>query len=292
MTIGPEAMLVAATFGFEAILIAALIAAVVTALVLQARLKVREAQSREAERRAASAERLAELGSMTSGLAHEIKNPLSTVVLNAQLVREDLEEAGLDPESGNRILRRTEALEREAVRLREILEDFLRFAGRMKLAPSEHDVRAIVDQLADFFNPQCEQSGILLRTDLPPEGIMTRVDESLFKQAVLNLLINALQAMTDEQTDTGNELLIRMEADEDEVRLHVIDNGPGVPEDMREEIFRPYVSNKPGGSGLGLPTTRRIIEEHGGRIEVHSTDGHGSDFVIHLPRQGPAPDRS
>ena len=275
-------------FGLEAILVAALIAAVVTALVLQARLRRREQQSREAERRAAAAERLAELGSMTSGLAHEIKNPLSTVVLNAQLLREELEELGLDPDSAGRTLRRTDALEREAERLREILEDFLRFAGRMKLAPSEHDVRAIVDQLVDFFHPQCDQAGVLLRSDLPESAVFAYVDESLFKQAVLNLLINALQAMTSDDATHGNELLVRMEQDNNEVRLHIIDNGPGIPENMREEIFRPYVSSKPGGSGLGLPTTRRIIGEHGGHLDVHSEPGRGSDFTIHIPNERPA----
>ena len=117
----------------------------------------------------------------------------------------------------------------------------------------------------------------------PDAGIQLSVDESLFKQAVLNLLINALQAMTGEESASGRELLVRMERDEEEMRLHVIDNGPGIPQEMREEIFRPYVSSKPGGCGLGLPTARRIIEEHGGRIEVHTEPGRGSDFIIHLP---------
>lgn len=270
-------------FGLEAVLAGALAAAVVSALVLQSRLVKKMRQSREAERRALAAERLAELGSMTSGLAHEIKNPLSTVVLNAQLVREELEEAKLDDERGGRIQRRTEALEREAVRLREILEDFLRFAGRMKLAPSQHDIRTLVDQLVDFFHPQCDQAGVLLRTDLPEEQILARVDESLFKQAVLNLLINALQAMEGAPADATKELLVRLERDEKEVRVHVIDRGPGIDPERLDEIFRPYVSSKPGGTGLGLPTTRRIIEEHGGRIQVHSIPASGSDFVIHLP---------
>ena len=146
---------------------------------------------------------------MTSGLAHEIKNPLSTVVLNAQLVQEELAEAGLDEEQANRLLRRTKALEREAVRLREILEDFLQFAGRMKLDPSEHDVRAIVDQLVDFFHPQCEQAGVLLRADLPEEPIMAKVDESLLKQALLNLMINGVQAMESVPSDQPGEMMVR-----------------------------------------------------------------------------------
>jgi signal transduction histidine kinase len=266
------------------VLTSALVVAVLTALYLQGRLVKKMRQSREAERRAQAAERLAELGSMTSGLAHEIKNPLSTVVLNAQLIREELEEAGLAPEDSGRLQRRTKALEREAVRLREILEDFLRFAGRMNLDPSEQDVRAIVDQLVDFFHPQCVQSNVLLRSNLPEEPIMVDVDESLLKQALLNLLINALQSMEDAPSDKNREMMVQLEQDEQEVRIHIIDHGPGIEESRQDEIFHPYVSSKAGGSGLGLPTTRRIIEVHGGRIELHSKVGAGSDFVVHLPR--------
>ncbi len=287
MTLGFEA-----TFSLEALLSAALITAVITAVILKKRLTRREGQAREAERRAAVSERLAELGAMTGGLAHEIKNPLSTVVLNSQLLREDIEESDLEEDISGRIIRRTNALEREAERLKEILEDFLQYAGRMKLAATSQDARIIVDQLVDFFHPQCERSGILIRPDLQEGPIMARLDESLFKQAVLNLLINALQAMegpTSEKKD--GELIIRLESDEDTLRLHVIDQGTGIPPDRMEEIFHPYVSTKSGGSGLGLPTTRRIVEMHGGRIEVHSIPGQGSDFVIIMPLSGPQEDQ-
>ena len=83
------------------------------------------------------------------------------------------------------------------------------------------------------------------------------------------------------------ELLIRLESDDTMLRLHVIDQGPGITPERMEEIFHPYVSTKSGGSGLGLPTTRRIVEKHGGRIEVHSIPGQGSDFVIIMPLSGP-----
>ncbi|HAW96234.1 MAG TPA: two-component sensor histidine kinase [Phycisphaerales bacterium] len=283
MTLGFEA-----TFSLEVVLCAALVATVTTAVILKQRLTRREAQALEAERRAAASERLAELGAMTGGLAHEIKNPLSTVVLNAQLLREDIEEAELEDDVAGRVIRRTAALEREAERLREILEDFLQFAGRMKLAATLQDARVIVDQLVDFFHPQCDRLGILLRADLQEGPIMARLDESLFKQAILNLLINAQQAMEDPGTaGAQGELLIRLESDDTTLRLHVIDQGPGITPERLEEIFHPYVSTKSGGSGLGLPTTRRIVEMHGGRIEVHSIAGQGSDFVIIMPLSGP-----
>jgi len=237
-------------------------------------------------------DRLAEVSSMTGGLAHEIKNPLSTLVLNAQLLDEDLEEQVHDEETRRRLRRRVEGLVRETVRLRGILEDFLRYAGRMRLALQRHDVASLLSDLVDFFHPQCDQSAIVLRAEIPEGPIEAEVDEAHLKQAVLNLMLNAVQAMDgpgSAATPPKGELIVRLEADDAEVRIHVIDTGPGIPADRLEEIFRPYVSGKRGGSGLGLPTSRRIAEEHGGRLTVHSEPGRGSDFVIRIPRRRPTP---
>ena len=242
-----------------------------------------ELRARRAERRAAEAERLAELGSMTSGLAHEIKNPLSTVGLNAQLIDEAIRELNLPEEQTAPLLRRLDALGREADRLRTILTDFLRFAGQMRLDPTPHDIVAIVEELADFFHPQAEAQGVVLRSDLPHAPIMVVVDEALLKQAMLNLMLNALHAMQ-ENEDRPRELILRIESDHEHARIHVIDSGPGVPGDMREKIFHPYVSKTPGGTGLGLPTSRRIVEEHGGTLGLEVLEGRGSDFIISLQR--------
>jgi len=254
-----------------------------------------EQRAREAERRARGAERLAELGAMTSGLAHEIKNPLSTVGLNAQLLHEGISEAQLPDAERERLLRRLGGLQREVDRLGGILTDFLQFAGRMNLDPQPHDVARLVDELSDFFHPQCDQAGVLLRTQLPEESIVMAVDETLLKQALLNLMINATQAMagSGSSPDSSNsgpvqprgELILRVAADGDEARIRVMDTGPGIDPERIEEIFHPYVSVKSGGTGLGLPTSRRIAEEHGGRLEAHSVLGRGSEFVIHLPRR-------
>ncbi|MDY7108466.1 MAG: ATP-binding protein [Planctomycetota bacterium] len=248
-----------------------------------------EYRARQAERRARQAERLAELGAMTGGLAHEIKNPLSTIGLNAQLLGEDLADADLPDDERQRLKRRLDALTREVERLRGILTDFLQFAGRMKLDPRPHDLVRLVDELSDFFHPQCDQAGIMLRTQLPAEPVMAEVDEAVLKQAILNLMINAVQAMKPPEGGEGGEhrrcgdLMLRLERGRDEVRLHVIDTGPGIEPGKLEEIFHPYVSHKTGGTGLGLPTARRIVEEHGGRLDAHSEPGRGSDFVVHLP---------
>lgn len=260
-----------------------------------------ERRARAAERRARQAERMAELGAMTGGLAHEIKNPLSTVGLNAQLLAEGIAESGLAPEEKLRLGRRLESLRREVDRLRDILTDFLEFAGRMKLDPQPADLVRIVDEVCDFFLPQCDQSSVTLRCELPPSPIILAIDERLFKQALLNLLINAVQAMSRQQAEhtgspsgerparEGNSrrrdlLTVRIVPRETEIDVVVADTGPGIDPARHDEIFRPYVSGRAGGTGLGLPIARRIIEEHGGGISVASQPGAGSEFTIRLPK--------
>lgn len=241
---------------------------------------------RAAEERARRQERLAELGALTGGLAHEIKNPLSTIGLNVQLASEAIAESALPEDEKATLVRRVETVSREASRLANILNDFLRFAGRIKLAPVETDTREIVEELIDFYRPQCELHRVVLRAALPDAPANARVDPALIKQALLNLLINATQAMAATEAP-ARELLVRVEPLPTEVAIHVIDTGPGIPAGKHAEIFRPYVTGRRGGSGLGLAVTRRIIEEHGGRIQLFSEEGKGSDFAVRLPITGP-----
>jgi signal transduction histidine kinase len=304
-----------------------------------------ERRVRHLTERARAAERLAELGQLTGGLAHEIKNPLSSVGLNIQLIQEDLRALLADPPEaphpseppaagaparpapaagpGDRLARvrhRMDALARETLRLRHILDDFLRFAGRVRLERQPTDIAALVRELIDFFSPQLVEAKVRLRTLLPDQPLIVWVDPGLLKQALLNLLINATQAITDarsraaataesgtpggesasrrDSTTTGpgnaggEELILRLQrlkiAKQEWVQLHVIDTGPGIEPQHRDQIFQPYFSTKRGGTGLGLPTTRRIVEEHGGTIAVHSEPGKGSDFVLTLPVGPPA----
>ena len=283
----------APTVGGDGVWFAAIVALLIAIAALARAVWKARAGRRLAEQRAKRAgERLAQVSSMTGGLAHEIKNPLSTLVLNAQLLDEELDEAVPDEDSRGRLHRRVGALVRETVRLRGILEDFLRYAGRMRLDPQRRDIAALVSDLVDFFHPQCDQAAVLLRAEIPSNPVEAEIDESHLKQAILNLMLNALQAMDQRAaggTSPRGELMVRVEAADEEVRVHVIDTGPGIPPDRLEEIFRPYVSGKPGGSGLGLPTARRIVEEHGGELTVHSEAGRGSDFLIRLPRVRPEP---
>lgn len=219
---------------------------------------------------------LAELSQLAGGLAHEIKNPLSTINVNLGLLAEDLQRR--DDEEHHRWLRRLLSVQQEADRLKTTLDEFQRLAGRMELAPETVDLRTLVDELVDFFGPQAEADGVLLRSDLPDEPVVCSVDVKLIKQALLNLLLNAVQAMPE-----GGEMLLRLCRSEGFAHLEVIDTGPGLaPEDL-QRIFNVYYSTKTGGSGLGLPTTRRIIREHGGDIRVESEVGKGTRFILMLP---------
>ncbi len=249
---------------------------------------------RAAERRARQAERMAEIGSMTGGLAHEIKNPLSTIGLNAQLLVEGIQELNLGQDETSRLLNRTKALQRETERLRGILQDFLEFAGQIHLEKREVDLNEMVAELADFYLPEAEWLGVRIRTELAPGAIRASVDVRAVKQALLNLIINATQAMASTpNTGAPKELLLRTRVDKGAARasaggagmaeLHVIDTGPGIDAQTVSQIFKPYFTTKSGGSGLGLPTSRRLIEEHGGRITVRSDVGKGSDFAVVLP---------
>ncbi|MCC6681967.1 MAG: two-component sensor histidine kinase [Phycisphaeraceae bacterium] len=251
-----------------------------------------ERRVRQLEARARAAERLAALGSMTGGLAHEIKNPLSTIGLNVQLLQEDLSQLSEDLPGVGRMQRRGDSLRRETQRLREILEDFLRYAGRMPLDREPLDVNRLVDELIDFFEPQAAEAGARLRTQLAAGPLNATLDGNLIKQALLNLLINATQAMAaarDKKSPHGgcDELMIRTEAvkpaNAPAVRITVTDTGPGMTPQVVDRVFEPYYSTKPGGTGLGLPTSRRIAEEHGGTLTVHSEPGRGTSFVLTLP---------
>ena len=287
-------------------LAAGLVAAVPAAAVWSRR---NETRVRRLEQRARRAERLAELGTLTGGLAHEIKNPLSTLGLNVQLIREDLAELeahatrAADPghrsaaERLGRTRRRVDGLLRESTRLREILEDFLRFAGRVRLDRRPTDVNQLCEELSDFFAPQAEAAGVRLRTDLRYAGGPVPLDGSLVKQALLNLLINACQAIEADRSRPDraarpDELILRTDdriGREPGVLISVTDTGPGIAPDVLATVFRPYVSTKRGGTGLGLPTARRLAEEHGGTLTVHSEPGSGSVFTLRLPA-APRPD--
>jgi signal transduction histidine kinase len=227
------------------------------------------------QRRAREAERLAELGTLTGGLAHEIKNPLSTVQLNLQLLMEDIEPG--DPQH-RRLVNRLGIVQRETSRLRDILDDFLRYAGRIELDRQPVELNAMLEELVDFFAPQAQAQRVQLRLRNSPAKLTASIDPRLIKQAILNLMLNAMQAM-----DGSGELILSLSTTPTHALIDVIDTGKGMPPDVQRRIFQAYFSMRKGGTGLGLAMAKRIVDEHGGTLSLKSEVGKGTDFTISLP---------
>lgn len=221
----------------------------------------------------------AEIAELAGGLAHEIRNPLSTIHLNVELLREELAEVE-DPRV-RRALPQLERIQSECRRLDEILGAFLQFARAGELKPVETSLNDVVLEFIRFYQPQAQQHGIEisphLAADLPPAPL----DAALFRQVLMNLALNAQQAMPQ-----GGLLELQTFERDGCICLQVIDNGCGMDEPTRGRIFNPFYTTKSSGSGLGLPAVRRIIEAHRGRIECDSEPGRGSRFTIRLPGRG------
>jgi len=234
-------------------------------------------QEDEAQEQARRAEQLAYAGTLAGGLIHEIKNPLTSLSMNLQLLQEDWRHPKTPEE--RRALKRIQTLLEETNRLNGILDEFLDFIREQRLRLAVCDVNRLVESVATFVTPEMEARGIQLRTSL---GLlpMTRVDENRIKQVLLNLLLNAAQAMQDGRP---REIIVRTSAEDQKIRMDVTDTGRGIPKGDLEKIFRVFHTKSKGGLGLGLPLARRIVEEHGGRLTVESEPGRGSRFSVLLP---------
>jgi signal transduction histidine kinase len=217
-----------------------------------------------------------EIAALAGGLAHEIKNPLSTIVLNMELLAEDFADAVTprDRRAANKI----HIVQRECQRLQNILDDFLTFAKvrQVKLEPA--NLNAEVERVLEFFGPKADESKIELVSFLEPDLPHVLLDRETFQAVLLNLVINAQQAMED-----GGRLLVRTRPIRGGVALDMIDTGCGMDEETMSHIFEAFYSTKAGGSGLGLPTAKKIVEAHGGRMFVESEPGRGTMFTIALP---------
>ena len=225
--------------------------------------------------------RYAEISQLAGGLAHEIRNPLSTLSLNLDLMAEDFEDA--ESPRDRRVKTRIERLMREVDRLQGIVENFLRFARVQDLDLVPTDLNSVVDELRDFQEPQAAARGIVIRTSFAADLPRVDLDADLFKQALLNLLLNAQYAMP-----SGGDLILTTRREGESAVLDVIDTGVGMTDEIRSRIFDAFYSTRSGGSGLGLPTVQKIVEAHGGTIEVQSEPGKGSRFSIRIPLARPA----
>lgn len=218
----------------------------------------------------------AEIATLAGGLAHEIKNPLSTILMNLELLGEDLEQ--LDAPESRRMLTKLHTVQRECGRLEDVLDAFLQFARVGELELVRADLNQLVSEFIEFYQPKAKERGIdispHLANDLPPVAI----DHALMRQVLMNLALNAEQAMPE-----GGLLELQTRAADGQVLLELIDSGNGMDERTMSKIFQTFFSTTKGGSGLGLPTVRKIVEAHHGTISCQSEPGQGTRFAITLP---------
>ena len=217
-----------------------------------------------------------ELVTLSGALAHEIKNPLSTIRLNMELLAEDLTDS-VSPRE-RRARNKIALVQRECQRLQNLLDDFLNFAKLRRLNLEPGDLNAVVQRVLEFFAPQAAEQQIEVIRYLDPDLPSVLLDKETLHGALLNFVLNAQQAM-----QGGGQLLVRTHAVTGGVVLDLIDTGCGMDEKTAAKIFQAFYSTKPGGSGLGLPTALKIIEAHNGRISVESEVDRGTKFTIFLP---------
>jgi signal transduction histidine kinase len=218
----------------------------------------------------------AEIARLAGGLAHEIKNPLSTIRLNMELLAEDLEEPQTPAQ--RRALKRVEVVRKECQRLQELLDGFLDYAKVRRLHLEPSDLNHQIEDVLEFFAPEAKAAGIEVVRYLDPDLPSVMLDREAFRRALLNLVLNAKQAMSH-----GGQLTVRTATNGDRVAIYLIDTGSGMDDRTASKMFEAFFSTKPGGSGLGLPTTQKIIGGHGGRITVESELGRGTQFTVELP---------
>ena len=234
------------------------------------------ADSLEHDERQRLQRQYAEIATLAGGLAHEIKNPLSTMSMLLELLAEELD--GAEAQRERRMLTKVQTILKECRHLEDIVNAFLKFArvGELTLTPT--DLNLVVTEFIDFFTAEAKEHRVEISPHLDSDLPRVSLDVSLMRQVLMNLALNAQQAMP-----SGGLLELQTFARDGHVHLAVIDNGQGMDEKTRSRLFEVFVSTKPSGNGLGLPTVRKIVDAHRGTITCESEVGRGTRFTISLP---------
>jgi PAS domain S-box-containing protein len=219
----------------------------------------------------AVSERLAALGRVTAGVAHEVKNPLNSMRLWLEVLKANMP---VEPEPQQAV----KMLDSEIDRLDRAVKTFLNFTKPVELKLEETDLRALLEEVLDAARPSITKAGLALRADLPSDVPPVLVDRQLIHQAVLNLLLNACDF-----TDPGGSITLSLRRTGEFAVIAVKDTGKGIPPENQKKIFQLFFTTRPGGSGIGLPNTFRFVQLHNGRIEFESEAGRGTTFRVELP---------
>jgi signal transduction histidine kinase len=220
--------------------------------------------------------RYEELAELAGSLAHEIKNPLSVIHMNAELLGEELAET--DSRFRRRSMEKVEIIREQCERMEHMLRDFLRYARLRDLDLTPGSLNDQIERVLRAYQAQADQSGVEIIEYIDPDLPSMLLHSDSLQAALMNLVKNALEAMPN-----GGQLVVRTYEISDGISLDLIDTGCGMDENTAMHMFEPFYSTKHGGSGLGLPMARKIIEAHGGRIAVQSEVGHGTKFVLEFP---------
>jgi signal transduction histidine kinase len=216
--------------------------------------------------------RLSASGRVTGGVAHEVKNPINAIVLHLQLLQNKL--AQLDPDTR----RHMDIIGSEIHRLDRVVQTLVDFMRARELHLAEVDLRHLLEEVAQLASPDAEQHGVTIKRDLPEDPLPIKADLDLIKQALLNVVLNGIQAMPQ-----GGQLTISAHRDDNAVIAEVCDRGIGIAQDVQDKIFELYFTTKKEGNGIGLAQTYQILQWHYGSVQFESTEGEGTTFRFRLP---------
>lgn len=230
---------------------------------------------RHFESQIALARRLTAINSLTERVAHEIKNPLNSIALRLEMLRSQV--AGETPETESEIA----ILSEEVTRLDRVVRTFLDFNRPVEMESRDVDLAELVAEIVHLLEPEAERGGIRIGYARPSAAVVVNGDAGLLRQAVLNIAVNAMEAMS-----SGGSLSFGIAPSLETCTLAITDTGPGIPPERREKVFQLYYTTKPHGSGIGLAMTFRAVQLHGGTIEIDSEVGRGTTFRLTLPLTG------
>ena len=234
---------------------------------------MRDAESvRRIENEIELSRRLAAIGRLTSGVAHEVKNPINAIVVHLELLREKMRD--IDPDAR----RHMDIIGREIHRLDRVVQVLVDFNRPVELRLADFDLRKLIEDVTLLASPEAARQGVKLETKLGNNSLPVRADSDLIKQALLNVILNGVQAMNE-----GGVLNITARQQDGAASIEVHDEGGGIPPEVRDKVFNLYFTTKKTGSGIGLAMSYRVLQLHNGAIDFVTEMGHGTTFRLFLP---------
>jgi PAS domain S-box-containing protein len=230
------------------------------------------------EKRAADAEAISAMGTLALNLAHEIRNPLNAAVLQLHLLERHLDKLAIEPETLTALHKRTEIVRDEIARLNRLLTEFLELARPRGIAREPVHIGRLVDDVLDLERETATSSGVRIERDIAADGCVAIGDREKLKQVVINLVVNALEAMKE-----GGALTARVSCEAGRVIIDLHDTGVGIEPKLIPSVFDPFFTTKEGGTGLGLSIVRKIVDQHAGHVHIESERGKGTRVRVDIP---------